>query len=511
MFRRITSKRATRTLLWIVITIVTLTVLLFVWTNWSGKRRWAATKALIEREGETRDFHKLLPITPPEASNLLAIEPLDGIAADIESDNNKGGPGAKRKALVAMKWNGAMPPAEGVTQGKTTDFQEWVKILRETNFIDLSANSQASGNDVLTALDAKLPVLKQLADEVVTRPQAMFTPGLREREMPDLLFALRLPHYNAGQNLAKALSLRARAAVASKDSVEATRSLLVITRLAQACKQEPLMIGFLVGNTLEMMALEPLWLGLREHVFSEGDLMRLQDAFATDETTPALLLAMRGELAAGLNAVEHLQTAAEGQTKDGKNVAATLFASGNSLGMNVWRMLPNGLFDHWKSVIANMELHHLIQPLKNGGLPQSVRAGDAVASEIKSRANMILHPDHIMVNLMLPAVTQISVNALLTETRRRQALAAVALERFHLRQAKYPRRLEELVPSLLPAAPLDPCDGKPLRYRLTESGRFILWSVGFDGRDDAGKVTAGTKLNKREYVGDWAWQYEPAK
>jgi hypothetical protein len=35
--------------------------------------------------------------------------------------------------------------------------------------------------------------------------------------------------------------------------------------------------------------------------------------------------------------------------------------------------------------------------------------------------------------------------------------------------------------------------------------------VGFDGRDDAGKVTAGTKLNKREYVGDWAWQYEPAK
>jgi hypothetical protein len=511
MFRRITSKRATRTLLWIVITIVTLTVLLFVWTNWSGKRRWAATKALIEREGETLDFHKLLPFTPPEASNLLAIEPLDGIAADIESDNSKGGPGAKRKALEAMKWSGTMPPAEGVTQGKTTDFLEWVKILRETKFLDLSANSQASGNDVLTALDVKLPALKQLADEVVTRPQAMFTPGLREREMPDLLFALRLPHYNAGQNLGKVLGLRARAAVTAKDSAEATRSLLAITRLAQACKQEPLLIGFLVGNTLEMMAMEPLWLGLREHEFAEDDLKKLQDDFATDETTPALLLAIRGELAAGLNAVGHLQKAAEGQTKEGENVAATLFASGNSLGMNVWRMLPNGLFDHWKSVIADMELRHLIQPLKNGSLPQSVRAGDAVASEIKSRSNMVLHPDHIMVNLMLPAVTQISVNALLTEARRRQALAAVALERFYLRQAKYPSRLEELVPSLLPAAPLDPCDGKPLRYRLTESGRFILWSVGFDGRDDDGKVTAGTKLNKREYVGDWAWQYEPAK
>ena len=511
MLRRITSKRATRILLWLFITLVTLTVLLFVWTNWSGKRRWATTKALIDREGETLDFRTLLPATPPDAANLLAIEPLNGISADTESDNSKGGPGAKRKAWEAMKWSGAMPPAEGVTQGKTTDFQEWVKILRETKFLDLSANSQVSGNDVLTALDAKLPVLKQLADEVVTRPQGMFTPGLREREMPELLFALRLPHYNAGQNLAKALSLRARAAVAAKDSAEATRSLLAITRLAQACKQEPLLIGFLVGNTLEMMALEPLWTGLREHVFAEDDLRRLQDAFATDETTPALLLAMRGELAAGLNAVEHLQKAAEGQTKDGENVAAALFASGKSLGMNVWRMLPNGLFDHWKSVIADMELRHLIQPLKNGGLRQAVHAGDAVVVEIKSRSNMVLHPDHIMVNLMLPSVTQISVNALLTETRRRQSLAAVAVERFHLRQAKYPALLEELVPEFMPAVPLDPCDGKPLRYRLTDSGRFVLWSVGFDGHDDAGKVTAGTKLHKREYVGDWTWQYELAK
>jgi hypothetical protein len=511
MLRRITSKRATRILLWLFITLVTIIVLLFVWANWSGKRRWAAMRALVEHEGETLDFIKLLPETPPEAANLLAIEPLDGIAADIENDNDKGRPGEKRKTLEAMKWSGTMPPAEGVTQGKTTDFQEWVKILRETKFVDLPASAPISGSEFLTALDTKLPLLKQLADETANRPRAMFTPGLRQREMPDLLFALRLPHYNAGQNLGKVLGLRARAAVAAKNSTEATRSLLAITRLAQACKQEPLLIGFLVGNTLEMMAMEPLWLGLREHVFAEDDLKKLQEVFATDETTPALLLAIRGELAAGLNAVGHLQKAAEGQTKDGENVAAALFASGNSLGMNVWRMLPKGLFDHWKSAIADMELRHLIQPLKNGGLLQSVRAGDAVAAEIKSRSNMVLHPDHIMVNLMLPSMAQISVHALLTETRRRQVLAALTVERFYLQNAKYPARLEELAPTLLPAVPLDPCDGKPLRYRLTDPGRYVLWSVGFDGRDDDGKVTTGTKLNKREYVGDWVWQYEPAR
>jgi hypothetical protein len=510
MFRRITSKRATRILLWIFITIVTLTVLLFVWTNWSGKRRWAAAKAMIEREGETLDFHQLLPATPPEAANLLAIEPLRGIAAVVENDESKGEPGAKRKALEAMKWTKAPPAASGVSVGKTTDFQDWVKFLRDVKFLELPTGSATSGRDVLAALDAKLPLLKQLADEAPNRPQAMFTPGLRERDMPKLLFALRVPHYSVTQQLGRALSLRAHAAVAAGDSAAAARSILAITRLAQACKQEALLIGFLVGNTLELMALEPLWFGLHEHVLTEEDLRLLQNAFAADETTAALLLALRGEMAAGLNAVEYLQTAADGKTTVGADVAAAL---GSGAGQAVWWVLPNGLFDHWKSVIADMELRHLIQPLKTGGLLQSVRTRDAMEAEIKGHSNVVLHPDRIMANLMLPSVSQISVSALLAEARRRQALAALALERFFVKQARHPATLEELVPEFLPSVPLDPCDGKPLRYRMTTAGRSMLWSVGFDGQDDGGKVKVDEKgsphLNKREYRGDWAWQYEP--
>lgn len=53
----------------------------------------------------------------------------------------------------------------------------------------------------------------------------------------------------------------------------------------------------------------------------------------------------------------------------------------------------------------------------------------------------------------------------------------------------------------MPAIPLDPCDGKLLRYRTTPAGRYQLWSVAFDGKDDDGKGAA--KLSKWEYVGDW--------
>jgi len=516
MLRFIRTKRFDRILLRLAISLFSLVALLYVWTNWSGGRRWAAVKAQVEREGETLDFRKLLPETPPEAKNLLAIEPLRDIAAIIDNDDQKGEPGAKRKALEGMKWSGgAAPAANGATLGKATDIQEWVKFLRESKYVELPAGQEVSGRDVLAALDAKFPLLKRVADETATRPLAMFTPCLKEREMPDMLFALRLPHYTAVQGMAKVLVLRARAALAAGASTEAARSIVAVHRMAQACEQEPLLIGFLVGNSMEMMALEPLWQGLRERVFTEDDLRLLQDTFAADQTTGALLRAMRGELAVGLNAVEFLQLAANGQKSVDSNLMDVFSSHGNPLGKYFWRLLPSGLFDHWKSVLVEMELRHLIQPLKNGGLRESVRTSEAVVTELSQHSSMLRHPDYLFARLILPAVSQVSNNALLQDARRQQALAGLALERFFVKHARYPAMLAELTPEFLPAIPNDPCDGKPLRYRTTPEGRYRLWSVGFDGKDDDGNVTLdakGTaKLSKRDYLGDWTWQYEPVQ
>ncbi len=515
MLRRITSKRATRILLWIFITLVTLTVLSYVWTNWSGKRRWAATQEMIEREGETLDFRSLLPATPPEPANLLAIESLRGIAAVMDGDENQGEPGTKRKALTAMKWDakGKPPAASGVTVGQADDMASWAKFLREAKFLDLPANSTTPGRDVLNALDAKFPLLKQLTNEVPKRSQAMFTPGLREREMPELLFSLRVPHYSPAQTLARMLGLRARAALEAKDSQEATRSILAARSLSAACESEPLLIGFLVGLAADASATEAVWHGLRERALAADDLRLLQDAYAAHDIDKALLLAMRGEMAAGLSSLAYVQDAAAGRKKIGEDMAAALADESSGLKLNSFRMMPGGLFDHWKSVVAEMELRYLIQPLKQGGIAAAVRAGDALDREIMEKRNFLLHADHIMARLMVPAVKQVSAHALLAQARARQAMTAVALERFYLKHSRYPAQLDELVPEFLPAVPLDPCDGRAVRHRAV-NGRYLLWCVGFDGKDDAGKVnpTADpSAMKKAGYLGDWTWQYEPVK
>jgi len=74
------------------------------------------------------------------------------------------------------------------------------------------------------------------------------------------------------------------------------------------------------------------------------------------------------------------------------------------------------------------------------------------------------------------------------ERRRRVAVTAIALERYRGRHGRYPQTLDQLAPELLKAPLRDFTDGQPLRYRLTEDGHFVLYSVGRDGVDNGGQA-----------------------
>lgn len=75
------------------------------------------------------------------------------------------------------------------------------------------------------------------------------------------------------------------------------------------------------------------------------------------------------------------------------------------------------------------------------------------------------------------------------EAQRRVVVTAIALERYRGRHGRYPAALCALAPEFLPAVPVDFMDGRPLRYRLTGDGHFVLYSIGLDGQDDGGMMT----------------------
>ncbi len=69
--------------------------------------------------------------------------------------------------------------------------------------------------------------------------------------------------------------------------------------------------------------------------------------------------------------------------------------------------------------------------------------------------------------------------------RARAALAAFAAEEYRLVNNDWPDNLDMLVPDFLDAAPLDPFDGRPIRYEVIAEG-IKTWSIGEDRTDEGG-------------------------
>jgi hypothetical protein len=67
-------------------------------------------------------------------------------------------------------------------------------------------------------------------------------------------------------------------------------------------------------------------------------------------------------------------------------------------------------------------------------------------------------------------------------------LIACALERCRLVHGAYPDSLDSLTPGYLTTIPQDIIDGQPFHYRRTDDEKFLLYSVGWNERDDHGKV-----------------------
>ena len=104
------------------------------------------------------------------------------------------------------------------------------------------------------------------------------------------------------------------------------------------------------------------------------------------------------------------------------------------------------------------------------------------------------------------------IKTLRTEASRRVVVAAVALKRFQLKHGKWPESLEELVPEFFPAVPIDPYDGKPLRYHPNADGTYLLYCVGPDGVDDGGapaNISSSTGSVRYDWQNskaqDWVW------
>lgn len=88
-----------------------------------------------------------------------------------------------------------------------------------------------------------------------------------------------------------------------------------------------------------------------------------------------------------------------------------------------------------------------------------------------------------------------------TIARARAALVVCAIERYQLdNDDALPDRLDVLVPEYLEHVPLDPYDDLPLRYRFIEDYGYMIYSIGYNRRDDRGAVVEGRYWREGDIV-----------
>ena len=64
---------------------------------------------------------------------------------------------------------------------------------------------------------------------------------------------------------------------------------------------------------------------------------------------------------------------------------------------------------------------------------------------------------------------------------------AIGLQRCKISMGEFPKSLDQLVPTFLPALPKSYFDGRTPSYRIEPNGQFKLWYFGIDGDDDGGR------------------------
>jgi hypothetical protein len=267
------------------------------------------------------------------------------------------------------------------------------------------------------------------------------------------------------------------------DAAGALRACHATLNLGRSMGDEPIMVSQLNRTRYSREAVRGLERLLGQGEVSEADLARMQAELAAEAAFDPWALALRGERAEAFQALEAVR---QGLIKPSLLAAYTVGGRGGPPPTPAERF-REWLNDHFPPDVRPAQawvLRHATRLQDTARLPWPERraAVEALAGEEADAPELA----RLLMFNNLRAVTVLQ-NAV---ARCRCGVVMLALERHRLRHGDWPKSLTDLVPELLPTVPLDPFDGRPLRYRRLADG-VVVYSVGADGTDDGGELADG--------------------
>jgi hypothetical protein len=507
-----------RRCLFALVCLVTLTALFYAEENWRGARAWDKYRRELQARGVRLDYRVFIPEPVPDAENFAATPLVNswfvkenagngkadaddfarasGMVSDVQNKD-----WGRRQFVDLVAWEKAFA---AVRSGTTNLHESFVA----TNRTDIETRAKAAPA-VLAGLKSSEANLAELRT-ASQRPRCRY-PIVYKLEDP---WGILVPHLARIKGVAQRLQLRACAELAAGRSDDAWQDVRLMLYLADSLKGEPMLISYLVRIACLQIAFQPIWEGWAEHRWSDPQLQDLQTRVAQLNLLADMTLPLDGERAAGILTADLLYSR--------KYRPSDLFYPSDPTAGDfvdwVSRIGPRGWYAQEKLNYCKLyenQLGGTFDPARKRVFREQIAFRDhelereIAGGRLGRTFNAAVH-HRLLAAMLLPALGNVSLKAAQTQTAVDQAVLACALERYRLANGQFPERLDALAPHFLDKLPNDVISGEPLKYRRTSDGRFILYSVGWNGKDDNGATAkpAVSRNGVRDVSqGDWVWQF----
>jgi len=475
--------------LWIGAFLATLVVLYYAEENWQGARVLTQLKRELAARGELLDPKALVPPPIPDELNIAAAP----IFAELYEKDPRDFLQTRLGSLhdFFRLRDGAHSPPLRVPENPLTPIEAvaWQKWLTGRG------DRATAVADVLAEMEKYRPITEE-ARAALERP-AMRWPT---NSMDDPFLQLRT--YTAVElTLGRFLVARADFEIESGNGEAALQDVLFMFRLRETLRNG-LLIDFLVSVTCQEWGYEALAYGLGKRVWNAAQLRQLEGALVSLEPLADFQAALRRDR---LLSVRFYEMSLPDQVRWLES--QTVF---NGKPATPWqhRLLEAsyGLPSRGEMKMNEADSLQSIQSMIDvidgeRGQLDLLRQKKTAAGREGGWWVRLRHPYRALLN---PLMEGSLVKAARSQVKLVEAKTACALELYRVKNGGLPATLDALVPAFLPQFPLDPLDGQPLRYRV-EGGGYLLYSIGWNGRDDGGFADS----DRKGLQGDWVWPSRP--
>jgi hypothetical protein len=468
--------------------------------NRRGRRMWEETCARLRAAGEPVELADIIPPMIPDEDNVAAAPIFAEVFVDKEAARLTQYVDAFSGMGVGPAGGGAMrPSAKPLFHDDMSALDEWRDFLRACCPAKAPTTPVAAADEIQHYFSGWERELREIRD-ALQRPRCRwplrYQDGVRMNN-PVLALPMGLCSNARPMVLASA---------AKGDAAACVETLIIHLHLVQAMSEgSPYLIGYLVALTGDAMMLQTLQHVLGVVQFDEAQLATLQHVISRISLHDTYR-AFQCERVVASHWMTHMTLEDLRQWFEFQNGTTTssMLDKVKMAGRNIkvfamakrpegWKLADGAdyaafLYDEVQSCVdesAGTVLHSRATAMDAAFAARKAAAGRLSFMKVSSSFGSLLGKE-----AQHQAMT-------------REALLWCAIERFRLKLGSPPENLDALVPEFLDKIPCDPVNGLPLRYVRKGDRDYLLYSIGWNDKDDGGVET------KRRDKGDWVWASDP--